>query len=152
MANILSQILCILVLAAGYSMEYINGGHNKNVLAACVIFLACFVYDGLWQIRFVKVVQKAFPQKKGDPSSRKFHQEWLESCDEAEKEAIYRASYNAYARMNKLIPVMIVLTMVGHLLFNTGILAILVTALVWLVITGSYLSSTVRLKRQKLRD
>lgn len=150
-ANILSQILCILALAAGYSIEYIGKGHRGNVLAACIIFLACYTYDGFWQVRFVKLVQKTFPEKKGDPASRKFHQDWLESCDEAEKEVIYRASYNAYSRVNKFIPVMIVLTMLGHLFFNTGIMAIIVTALIWLVVAASYLSSCVSVKGQKLR-
>lgn len=150
--NLLSQILCILVLSAGYSMEYIWDGYGGEVLAACVIFLACYVYDGFWQVRYVKVVQSAYPEKLGDPSSRKFQQQWLDSCDEAEKEVIYRSAYQSYSKTMKTIPGLLMLTMLGHLFFQTGIMAIVVVAIIWMVVTISYLSSCVRLKGQKIRE
>ena len=46
----------------------------------------------LWhaQARYVKLLQKIHPEKKGDIASKDFHKQWLESCDEAEKEAVYK--------------------------------------------------------------
>lgn len=150
--NLLSQITAILILSVGYSIKYIGNGGAENMLLACAIFLICYAYAGFWQVRFVKVVQAAYPEKKGDPSSMKFHQEWLDSCDEAEKELIYRSAYKSYAQTNKMIPILLILVMLGHLFFNTGIMAIVVVAVIWLTVTVSYLSSCVRLKGQKLRD
>lgn len=150
--NLLSQIIAILILSAGYSIKYIGNGGAENMLAACVIFLICYAYAGFWQVRFVKVTQTAHPEKQGDPSSRKFHQQWLDSCDEAEKELIYRSAYKSYVQTSKVIPILLVLVMLGHLFFDTGIMAIAVVAVVWLTVTVSYLSSCVRLKGQKIRD
>ncbi len=149
--NLLSQILCVLVLSAGYSLNYIENGHSQNMLAACLIFLACYAYDGFWQVRFVKVIQTAYPEKQGDPSSRKFQQQWLDSCDEAEKELIYKSAYRSYICITRTIPGLLLLTMLGHLFFNTGIMAITVVAVVWLVVTLSYLVTCVNLKKNKLR-
>lgn len=150
--NLLSQILCMLVLSVGYSIKYIEGGNAANMLAACVIFLVCYAYDGFWQVRFVKVVQRAHPEKLGDPSQRKFHQQWLDSCDEAEKEVIYRSAYASYTQTSKLIPMLLVLVMLGHLFFNTGLMAIVIVAVIWMVVTVSYLNSCVKLKGKKLRE
>lgn len=151
-ANILSQVLCILILSAGYSLKYIEDGNHENMLAACLIFLACYIYDGFWQVRFVKLIQMAYPEKKGDPSSGKFQQQWLDSCDEAEKELIYRSAYTSYIRTSKTIPILLVFTMLGHLFFDTGIMAIVMVASIWLIIAVSYLKSCVDLKGKKIRE
>lgn len=150
--NVLSQILCILVLSVGYSIRYIEENHAGNMLAACLVFLVCYVYDGFWQVRFVKQVQKAHPEKVGDPASRKFHQQWMESCDEAEREVIYQSAYKAYIKMNTWIPALLVVSMLGHLLFNTGIMAIMMVAVIWLVLSFTYLHSCVGLKGMKIRE
>lgn len=149
--NLLSQILCILILSAGYSIEYIADRNAGNMLTACVIFLICYAYDGFWQVRYVKVIQESHPEKQGDPSSKKFRQQWLDSCDEAEKEVIYRSAYASYSQTSKMIPLLLVIVMLGHLFFNTGILAIVIVAVIWLVVTVSYLTSCVSLKEQKLK-
>ena len=45
---------------------------------------------------YIKLVQRIYPDKKGDPTSINFQEQWLASCDEAEKEEIYEASYKTY--------------------------------------------------------
>lgn len=150
MTNILSQILCILILSAGYSFKYIASGNHRTMLASCAVFLACYAYDGLFQARYVKTVQAAHPEKKGDPSSIKFRQQWLDSCDEAEKEMIYQSAYKTYTCMNTGLPFLLVITMIGHLLFDTGLMAIIVVAAIWLLMAGSYLHSCVSLKGTKI--
>lgn len=114
------------------------------------IFLICYIYDGFWQVRFVKNTQRAYPEKKGDPASLNFQQQWLESCDEAEKEVIYQSAYKSYIQVSRCIPILLLITMLGHLFFNTGLMAIVVVAVVWLVATLSYLRSCVRLKGSKI--
>lgn len=150
--NILSQILCILVLSAGYSANYIESGNAKSYLAVCIVFLICFAYDGIWQVRYVKLVQRTFPEKKGDPATRKFRQEWLESCDEAERTVIYQSAYKAYSQANTCIPILLVIAMLGQLFFETGLLAIVIVAAIWLIVTVPYLRSCVRLKGEKIRE
>ena len=95
-------------------------------------------------------ILRAYPEKQGDPASLNFQQQWLESCDEAEKEVIYQSAYKSYIQVSRCIPILLLITMLGHLFFNTGLMAIVVVAVVWLVATLSYLRSCVRLKGSKI--
>ena len=104
----------------------------------------------MWQVRYIKTEQKIHPEKKGDPSSIKFQEQWLKSCDEAEKEIIYQSAYKVYASLGKCIPVLLLITMLGNLFFNTGMLAILVVAFLWLFVTLTYIRSCVKMQRTKI--
>ena len=149
--NIFSQTLCFIFLSLGYSSNYLNSSDaaRGNFLYACLVFIICMLYDCFWQIRYVKLVQKIYPERKGDPSSKKFQEQWLESCDEAEREVIYRSAYRTYLTLGKLIPVLLLVTMLSNLFFNTGILAVLIVAVIWLISTISYTRSCVALKEEK---
>lgn len=148
--NVLSQILCILVLTFGYSMKYITAdGHAYRFLAACMIFVACFIYEYFWQIRYVKLLQKTHPEKKGEPSSLKFQEQWLESCDEAEKEIIYRSAYKAYMTVNRTVPVLLVGTMVANLYFDTGMFAVVVVSVIWLLTQFTYSHYCIKLREAR---
>lgn len=149
--NTLSMVLCVLVLSGGYSARYLESGHNRSFLIVCLVFLACYAYDGFWQVRYIKVIQSAYPEKQGDPASPKFQQQWLESCDEAEKEIIYQSAYKSYIRVGQWIPALLLVTMLGQLFLNTGVLAIIVVAVIWLVVTVTYVRSCVKLRAAKLR-
>ena len=149
--NIISQVLCIIILSAGYSSNYLDSSEaaRNGFLYACAVFVICMVYDSFWQIRYVKLIQLGHPEKTADPSSRNFQKKWLESCDEAEREVIYQSAYKAYAMMGKLVPVLLVVTMLANLFFNTGMLAVVMVAVIWLAVTMTYTCSCVTLKEEK---
>ncbi|HIT67720.1 MAG TPA: DUF3169 family protein [Candidatus Merdisoma merdipullorum] len=149
--NVISQTFCMIVLSAGYSSNYLSSSEaaRGSFLYACVVFIICMAYDSFWQIRYVKLIQLGHPEKLGDPSSINFQKKWLESCDEAEREVIYRSSYKAYMMLGRLMPILLVLTMLANLLFNTGMLAVIVVAVIWLVVTLTYTHSCVSLKGEK---
>lgn len=103
----LFSVLSILVLSTGYSIDYINSLERKEnvwLIAAFIIFIIGTTYQGYWQVRYIKTVQRTYPDKKGDPSSRKFQEQWLQSCDEAEREVIYQGAYKSYRGIMKLLP------------------------------------------------
>ena len=145
-------IITIATIILGERSNYITDGNHQNMLAACLVFLGCYAYNGFYQTRYIKTVQAIHPDQKGDPSSRKFRQQWLDSCDEAQKELIYQSAYKTYSAINTWIPILLVFTMLGHLFFDTGIMAIVVVAVIWIVVTGSYLHSCVNMKGAKLRE
>lgn len=151
--NVISQVCNILVLSTGYSRNYIENASGRDLakfLAACGIFILCFFLDAYYQIRFVKMVQKAHPEKKGEISSKDFQKQWLASCDEAEKEIVYQSAYKVYCVMTKSIAVLLGITMILHLMFQTGILAILVVAAIYLITVFTYATSCVSLQKKKL--
>lgn len=149
--NVLSQVVSIFFLTFGYSMKYIEtDDHAYSFLVACVIFVASFIYIYFWQIRYVKLLQKTHPEKKGDPSSTKFQEQWLESCDEAEKECIYQASYKGYQTVMKWAPILTFVALILHMFFDTGILAIVMTSVIWLVTSVTYCRACLQNKGEKL--
>lgn len=146
-SNLLSYIGGIVLLAFGYSMDYL---HHSIALGTCLIFLICVFYDGIMQARYIKLLQKTHPEKKGDVSSMKFQQQWLESCDEAEKEVIYQSAYKAFSFTSKCLSFLLLLTMLSHLFFHTGVLAILVVGITQIILSLTYNRSCVKLKEVKL--
>lgn len=147
---IVSQVFCIIILSFGYSLKYIRSGSSNYFLAACIIFCLCYFYDLYLSIRYVKLIQKAHPEKQGDPSSRKFLEQWVESCDEAEKEVIYKSAYKTYVILNKVIPVLLLLTIISNLFLNTGIMAVLIVAVIYLITGLTYIRSSMVFKAKKL--
>ena len=146
-SNLLSYIGGIVLLAFGYSMDYL---HHSIALGTCLIFLICVFYDGIMQARYIKLLQKTHPEKKGDVSSMKFQQQWLESCDEAEKEVIYQSAYKAFSFTSKCLSFLLLLTMLTHLFFHTGVLAILVVGITQIILALTYNISCVELKKVKV--
>ena len=96
------------------------------------------------------MIQKIYPDKKGDPTSLKFPKQWLESCDEAEKEMVYQSAYKAYMALGKMIQILLCATMILHLVFHTGILAVIVVGVIYLTMTLTYHRSCVSLQKAKL--
>ena len=146
-SNLLSYIGSIILLAFGYSIDYL---HHSIALGACFVFLICVFYDGIMQARYIKLLQKTHPEKKGDVSSMKFQQQWLESCDEAEKEVIYQSAYKAFSFTSKCLSFLLLLTMLSHLFFHTGVLAIIVVGITQIILSLTYNRSCVKLKKVKL--
>lgn len=149
--NSCSMGFSVIILALGYSIKYLeHSDRNRSTfLAACIVFLVCWTYDTFWQVRYVKQLQAVYPEKYADPSSRKFRQQWYENCDEAEREVICRSSYKTYMMLNKCVPALLLATLLSHLFLDTGVLAVAVVALIWMVTSVTYTRSCVRLREQK---
>lgn len=150
----LTQGLSILIISAGYSGEYLSGSYKTGFyyMISLVIFLVCFVYEGIWQMRYVKVIQDSRPEfADADPSSMGFHKEWLKRCDEAEKEVIYQSSYHTYMMLARLMPLLLVITMLANPLYDTGILAVIVVVLLWSFSTLYYTNSCVTMRKKRAK-
>lgn len=153
--NVISQVCDITVLSLTFSRLWLKEASGKELagfLAACVLFIINFFVYGYYQMRYVKMVQEAHPEKKGDMNSKTFQKDWLASCDEAEKEMIYQSAYKAYTAMSKMIQILLCVTMVLHFVFHTGILAVIVVGVVYLTMTLTYNRSCVRLQKEKLNQ
>ena len=103
----------------------------------------------MWQIRYIKLVQRIYPDKKGDPTSINFQEQWLASCDEAEKEEIYEASYKTYLLTGKVLPFCTLVAMLLHMVWNTGVLAIIIPAFLWILSASNYCRCCVTKKKRK---
>ena len=113
-------------------------GSNPGLLLSVGLFLGFCVVILFLEAALVGQIQKADPMKKGDIGSLRFHRDWLESCDEAERLGIYKASYKSFQVMNSLCPVMEAAALLGKIMFDTGNFPIILVTVLWAVQTGVY--------------
>ena len=82
------SVLSLIILSTGYSMDYIanvSGNQGRRLMGAFAVFVIGNAYHGWWQLRYIKGLQKLYPENNADPTSRKFQEQWLACCDEAER-------------------------------------------------------------------
>lgn len=146
------MVLTLLSLSVTYNGTYIEE-HPARMITGCVLTIIIYAYQGIWQIRYVKCIQKRYPKLQGDPGClrmKKFQKAWIESCDEAEKELIYQSSYEAYTSVMRIIPFCAVIAMLCHLMWNTGIFAVVMVGIIWLWTNVIYCRNCVIKRRKKL--
>ena len=133
--NVISQVCDIIVLTFTFSRSWLEEASGKELagfLAACVLFCINFFLYGYYQMRYVKMVQAAHPEKRGDMNSKNFQKDWMASCDEAEQLQIYRAAFCAYTAMNYAALGMFLVCFIGMLSWHFGLLPITMVLFVWL--------------------
>lgn len=151
--NIVGMVLAMLCLSTGYSMDYIevlSARENNLFLVILLLFILNCIYTGFWQVRYVKSIQKIYPKQNADITSMKFQEQWLENCDEAEREMIYQASYKSYLWIQKMVSVLMAIAMCCHLLWDTGIMAVFMLGIIWITLTVTYCTACVKKKGSKL--
>ena len=133
--NVISQVCDIIVLSFTFSRSWLEEASGKELagfLAACVLFCINFFLYGYYQMRYVKMVQAAHPEKRGDMNSKNFQKDWMASCDEAEQLQIYRAAFRAYTAMNYAALGMFLVCFIGMLSWHFGLLPLTMVLFVWL--------------------
>lgn len=121
-----------------------------KVLGSLVIFILAYIYSGYWGVRLIKLEQKMDPTKKGDPISVKFQMEYVESCDEAEKELIYQSAFHSFTMMSQCYGVAMAAAMLLHMIWNTGITVVIFVGILQILNNLFYLKYAVQKKGKKL--
>lgn len=104
------------------------------------IFLVMFgaICASVLEIIAVRYIQKNDSRLKGDPTSFRFHKDFLESCDEAEKLKIYKSGYNAFQLSKNVTLGFIVITIITNLILDTGIFPVFISCMIMLIQVTSY--------------
>lgn len=150
--NILSQVLCVIVLSAGYSTKYIETAAKLPFLWACIIFILCYIYDSFWQIRYIRLIQKPILIRKVIQHPRNFNSSGWQAATKQKNRLSTKVPGHSYITLNKRIPLLLLITMLLHLFLDTGMLAIVIVAVIWLTITISYNHSCVKLRKEKISN
>lgn len=117
----------------GYSMDKF-----MPVIAAIVLFLILLIGGAFLQNAIIKQVQKLNPEKQGNVLDSKFHKEWFESCDEAERAQIGRAAYSSYRATSSAILGAILIAMFVSMMTPAGPLPSILVCGIWAVQFGAY--------------
>lgn len=119
-----------------------------KVLGSFLVFILIYMYSGYWGIRMTKLEQAMDLTKKGDPTSMKFQIEYVESCDEAEKELIYQSAFHSFTMMSRCYGIAVAAAMLLHMIWNTGITAVVFVGILQVLHNLFYLRYSVQ-KREK---
>lgn len=115
------------------------------------IFLVAFIIIMIVQKNCVDLTKDMNPEKKGSVYDTNFSKKWEESCDEAQKLIIYKASSIAYKVMNSICSVMWIICLTLDLFFNIGIMPVVVVTVIWLAGVIAYLVAAGKLEKQPIR-
>lgn len=115
-----------------------------NLILWFVGFIGCLVSVTVLQKKAVDLAKEINPEKNGSVYDMKFQKKWEESCDEAEKLKIYKSAFSAYKATNSAcIAVWLVLFLL-NMVFNTGVMPILVVCVLWAVLQIAYYIESVK--------
>lgn len=131
----MNMILGYFFLAAGFYVvleENMTGSDTMIKLAVVLIGTAYQLTTMmLFQKRAVDFTKELNPEKKGSIYDQKFKKKWLESCDEAEKFQIYKASYKSYSATNSTCIVLWMFSTMGMFVWDFGFLPMTMVIIIW---------------------
>lgn len=114
----------------------------NNILLQFVVIggylLVMLVFYIIMQQQYVNLAKIINPEKRGSAFDFKFNKKWTDSCDEAEKQALYRASHKTYNITQIVCLALCIILFLTDQTFNTGVLPIIVVSIIWLVLVSSY--------------
>ncbi|SHH81570.1 DUF3169 family protein [Clostridium grantii] len=111
---------------------------NSKLFVTLIVFLVSCIAGSVLEIVTIKFMQKNDSRLKGDPTSFKFHKDFLESCDEAEKLKIYKTGYKAFQFSRGASLVLIIITIMGNMTFKTGGFPVFISGMFMLIQISSY--------------
>lgn len=105
------------------------------------------VISVVFQKKIINLEKEINPEKQGSVYDVKFKKIWLESCDEAEKFQIYKASYKSFQVTGRAYVVVWLFCFVGMTAWNFGILPMTIVLILWAVAAISYSLEAIRLSK-----
>lgn len=144
------------------AMTYISGvtipGMEKNDglkegLPVLVVAVGLFVFNmviiTIIQKLVVDLTKKINPEKRGNIFDSEFNKVWINSCDEAQKQTIYQAGYKAYQATGLACLIVWLLSLIGMLMFDIGILPSVCVFAIWLTMVLAYTIACRQVEKKK---
>lgn len=112
-------------------------------------FILVTIFTVIAQQKIVNFQKEINPEKKGSVFDQKFAKKWEESCDEAEKLAIYKASYKSYRAVTITCLILWAICIMCSTIWDFGLLPITFVLIIWIVQTTSYSFECIRLEKTR---
>jgi len=129
------------MLVSGFAGKY-TATDMPMVLVALAVFFMLMLVNTFIQSALVKQVKRLNPEKQGNALDPKFHQDWLDSCDEAQRALIGKAAYAAYRATQKAILATMLVAMAVSFEYPLGPLPVVLLGAIWLVQTAAYMKTS----------
>ena len=115
-------------------------------LVGVVIFMGSMFVTVALQKKAVDLIKKLNPEKKGNIFDKDFAKDWEASCDEAQKQMIYKSGYASYKATNLVGQVLWILTILGMMFFDTGLFPVFCVTVIMLTLMISYSATAFKLE------
>ncbi|MBQ8603360.1 MAG: DUF3169 family protein [Oscillospiraceae bacterium] len=119
------------------------------VMISMAVFLVLLIGGSFLQNAIIKQVQKLNPEKKGNVLDSKFHREWFDSCDEAEKAQIGHAAYKSYRATSNAIVGAVLIAVFVSMMTPVGPLPAVLVCGIWAVQFSAYTKAAKEWKNKK---
>ena len=126
----------------------LNGDIVKRILFF-VGFVLCVLSSILIQKKFVNLEKEINPMLKGSVYDTKFSEKWIDSCDEAIKMNIYKSSYKAYKAVTNTCLILWFVCILGHNVWDFGIMPFFIVTTIWLVQTVAYCLESIKNSKKR---
>ena len=129
------------MLVSGFAGKY-TATDMPMVLVALAVFFMLMLVNTFIQSALVKQVKRLNPEKQGNVLDPKFHQDWLDSCDEAQRALIGKAAHAAYRATQKAIIAAMLVAMAVSFEYPVGPLPVVLVGAIWLAQTATYVKTS----------
>lgn len=111
---------------------------SSLIVWVLIIFLVNTLLTASLEIVAINMIKKFNPRIKGDPTDFSFQKDYLNSCDEAEQLKIYKIGYHAFITTKNSTLILIIVSLLLNMVFETGILPIVMLSILMMIQTISY--------------
>ena len=115
-----------------------------HLIIAMGIFMLDLVWIAVVNSAVINLIKKINPEKRGSFFDLDFKKRWENSSDEAQKLIIYKSGYKAYSATTMTCMILWIVSLMGMLAFDTGILPVIFVCIIFLVQTVTYTLSTMK--------
>lgn len=144
LTNVIYVVLMVCFGIGSYQMAKGGSASSQVLLLYCAAFLVFIFLNLFLQKACVNLEKKINPEKKGSVYDLKFRKKWLASCDEAEKRAIYEASYHSFMAVQLLCTILLTTLIMFGMLFEIGLLPYVLVGAIWFTNVTVYCVYTLR--------
>ena len=113
-------------------------------------FFVSYIWETVLQGMAIKLEKELNPEKKGHILDKNFLNDWVASCDEAQKITIYKAAYASYKATSISLYAMWMVTLLGTLIFDQGLFAPICLTVIWLTQIISYSAAASKYEKEGL--
>ena len=148
-----NTILGFFFFGLGFMLLPFDNTHGSLSVVKTILFILGFILcmssSMLIQNKVINLEKEINPLLKGSIYDFKFNKKWVDSCDEALKLGIYKSSFSAYLAVSSTCVILWIICIIGHDLWDFGIMPMVMVTIIWLVQTISYSIESIRSSKSK---
>ncbi|MBE6149153.1 MAG: DUF3169 family protein [Firmicutes bacterium] len=143
-----AMLFSMLILFGISFYDFMDREVPKLLFIMTLILYFIYIYiASISQSKIVNIVKKMDPLKKGNVYDKNFSKEWLDSCDEMEKQLMYEVGFKTYGFMNILLISLLVILIILGMFIKVGIFSIILVGLLAFIQTMVYTYYSIKLDK-----